>query len=201
MTDSPKPEFPPETTRQRMVAIMLVLGAVFLFTIIDAAAKWLNPRIGVLETTWLRYFVGLLWTLPFLNPWRVPGLLHSDKPILQAIRGVLLLVSTALNFIALQYLQLAQTVSIAFMAPLVVSLLAGPILGEWAGPRRLAAIAVGFIGVLIMTRPGSGVFHPAALLSILSMTSYAIILLMTRRLQATDSPETTVFYSASLGKV
>ncbi|HRK23577.1 MAG TPA: DMT family transporter [Beijerinckiaceae bacterium] len=201
MTDSPHPDAPPETTRQRMVAIVLVMGAVLMFTIIDASAKWLNPRIGVLETVWLRYVVAFLWTLPFLNPWSVPGLLHSEKPVLQALRGFLLLASTALNFIALQYLQLAQTVSIAFMAPLMVSLLAGPILGEWAGPRRLAAIIVGFVGVLIMTRPGSGVFHPAAILSLLSMTSYSIILLMTRRLQATDSPETTIFYTSLFGSL
>jgi len=198
-TDSDRHD--PESSHDRGVAILLILAAMAAFTLIDTGAKWLSPRLGVVEMTWLRYAAGLLWTLPFINPWRVPGLLTSDKPFLQALRGTLLLASTFLNFIALQYLQLAQTVSIAFMAPLMVSLLAGPLLGEWAGPRRLIAIAVGFVGVLIMTRPGMGAIHPAALLSILSMMSYAVILLMTRRLQATDSPETTIFYSSLLGTV
>lgn len=201
MTESRTPAPDTESTRQRMVAIALVTCAVFGFTIIDVGAKWLNPRLGVMETTWLRYLSGMMWTVLYLNPWRVEGLLHSHKPTLQAVRGLLLLLSTFLNFVALQYLQLAQTVSIAFTAPLMVSLLAGPLLGEWAGPRRIAAICTGFVGVLIMTRPGLGVIHPAALLSLLGMTSYACILLMTRQLSATDSPETTMFYSSLLGAV
>ena len=192
---------PPQTTRQRLIAIALVCAAVVCFTVIDVGAKWLTPRHGVLQTTFLRYTSGLFWVLIYINPWRVPDLLQSRMPRLQALRGTLLLASTGLNFIAIQYLQLAQTVSIMFMAPLLVSLLAGPILGEWAGPRRLVAIAVGFIGVLIITRPGTGAIHPAALFSVLAMFCYAAILLMTRKLSASDSPETTMFYSSLLGLV
>lgn len=201
MTVQPSDESAQQTTRQRLTAIAYICLAVLFFTGIDACAKWLNPRVGVLETTWLRYFSGLVWLLFYINPWRVPNLLKSEKPGLQTIRAMLLLASTGLNFIAIQYLQLAQTVSIAFLAPLMVSLLAGPILGEWAGPRRLAAIAVGFIGVLVITRPGTGAIHPAALLSVGAMSCYACVLLMTRRLSAKDSPETTIFYSSLFGAV
>lgn len=200
MIAKPTP-FPVETTRQRYKSIVMILCAVICFTIIDTGAKWLTPRLGVVETVFVRYLSGLIWILPFLNPWRVPGLLKSEKPVLQVARGALLLICTGLNFIALQYLQLSQTVSIGFMAPLLVSLLAGPLLGEWAGPRRLVAIGIGFFGVLVITRPGMGVIHPAALLSVIGMVSYACILLMTRRLSATDSPETTMFYSSLLGVV
>lgn len=192
---------PADPSRHRLRAILCVCIAVIGFTTIDACAKWLNPRIGTLETTFLRYASGFIWILPFMNPWRVPGLLKSERPLLQLARGLLLLNSTWMNFIAIQYLQLSQTVSIGFMAPLMVSLLAGPILGEWAGPRRLIAIAFGFLGILVITRPGSGAIHPAALLSVLGMLGYAGVLLMTRRLTAVDSPETTFFYSSLTGLV
>lgn len=196
----PQPQ-PEQTPRQRAMAIVLVCCAVLCFTGIDAGAKWLNPRLGSTETTFLRYLSGFLWVLPFLNPWRVPGVLVSRKPLLQMLRGTLLLASTALNFVAIQYLQLAQTVSIMFLAPLIVSLAAGPLLGEWVGPRRLIAIFIGFVGVIVITRPGSGAIHPAALLSVCGMLCYATILLMTRRLSAVDSPETTMFYSSLLGVI
>jgi drug/metabolite transporter (DMT)-like permease len=192
---------PPQTTRQRLVAILLVCGAVLGFTVIDVSAKYLARDIGAVQTTFLRYLSGFVWILPFLNPFRVPGLLKSERPWLQFLRAALLLASTALNFVAIQYLQLAQTVSIMFLAPLIVSLMAGPLLGEWAGPRRLAAIAVGFVGVLIITRPGTGAIHPAALLTLMGMLCYATILLMTRRLSARDSAETTMFYSSLFGAV
>jgi len=193
----PFPAAPPVEHRPK--AIALVCLAVIFFTVIDTGAKWLNPRLGVLETTFLRYASGAFWMVIAINPWRVPNLLKSDRPFLQFLRGALLLGSTTLNFLAIQHLQLAQAVSIMFLAPLLVSLLAGPILGEWAGPRRLAAIAVGFCGVLVMTRPGTGAFHPAMFYSLGAMCCYATILLMTRPLSRSDSPQTTLFYSSLLG--
>lgn len=199
LTDPRPPAARPVEHRSK--AILLVCLAVMFFTIIDTGAKWLNPRLGVLETTFLRYTSGVFWMILAINPWRVPNLLKSDRPFLQFLRGALLLCSTALNFLAIQHLQLAQAVSIMFLAPLLVSLLAGPILGEWAGPRRLAAIAVGFCGVLVMTRPGTGDFHPAMLLSLGAMCCYATILLMTRPLSQADSSQTTLFYSSMLGAI
>jgi drug/metabolite transporter (DMT)-like permease len=117
---------------------------------------------------------------------------------LQAGRSLLLLASTALNFIALQYLQLTETVSIMFATPLLVALLAGPLLGEWAGPRRLAAIGVGFLGVLVVTRPGFGL-HPAAFLSLTGAVCYALYSIATRVLAGSDSSATTMFYSGLAG--
>jgi drug/metabolite transporter (DMT)-like permease len=108
---------------------------------------------------------------------------------------VLLLVSTALNFLALQHLQLTQTVSIQFAAPLIIALLGGPLLGERIGPRRLAAVAVGFLGVLVITRPGLGGIHPAAIFSVIGAVCYALYNISTRFLAAHDSSATTVFYS------
>ncbi|HRJ68510.1 MAG TPA: DMT family transporter [Beijerinckiaceae bacterium] len=195
------PVTPSEARRQRLLAIAMTCGAVLCFTLIDTAAKALSPQVGVMTTTWLRYVAAFLFILPFLNPWRVPDLLKSEKPFLQSLRGLLLFGSTILNFVAMQYLQLAQTVSIGFLAPLLFALLAGPFLGEWAGPRRLIAIVIGFMGVLIVARPGLGVIHPAALLSICSATCYSMVLLLTRNLSVRDSAETTMFYSTFVGVV
>jgi drug/metabolite transporter (DMT)-like permease len=112
-----------------------------------------------------------------------------------------LLGSTVLNFFALRYLRLDQVLAITFSTPFFVAALSGPVLGEWVGPRRWAAIGVGFIGILVVTRPGFGLVHPAALLAILSTLSYAFYFLATRLLSRADSSETTLFYSNVVGAV
>jgi len=150
-------------------------------------------------TVWVRYIGSIVFVSLFVNPWTTPGVTRTRRPWLQAGRSVLLLGSTALNFIALQYLQLTESVSIMFATPLLVALLAGPMLGEWAGPRRLAAIAVGFVGVLVVTRPGLGGLHPAAFLSLGSAVCYALYSVTTRMLAGADSSATTMFYSGLAG--
>jgi drug/metabolite transporter (DMT)-like permease len=89
--------------------------------------------------------------------------------------------------------------SIIFATPLLVALIAGPLMGEWVGPRRLAAIVIGFVGVLIITRPGLGTMHPAALLSVAGSVAYAFYALTTRILAAHDSSQTTMVYSGLAG--
>ncbi len=176
-------------------------AALFCFSGLDACAKWLGRTMDPLQVTWIRYTVSVILVSAVLNPWSRPGILVTRKPWLQAARSLLLVGSTALNFIALQYLQLAETISIIFATPMLVALLAGPVLGEWVGPRRLIAIAVGFVGVLIITRPGVGGMHPAALLSVVGCFCYAAYSLMTRMLAAHDSSDTTMFYSGIAGVI
>jgi drug/metabolite transporter (DMT)-like permease len=107
--------------------------------------------------------------------------------------------TTACNFIALRHLRLDQTVSVTFLAPLIVALLAGPLLGEWIGWRRLVAIFVGFLGVLIVVHPGVGALHPAFLVSFMGMLAYAFFMILTRFLAAHDAPIVMLFYSILLG--
>jgi drug/metabolite transporter (DMT)-like permease len=187
--------------RQRLVGIALMCGAIVSFSCLDASAKWLNQDLDPILTVWVRYVGSIVFVSLFVNPWTTPGVTRTRRPWLQAGRSVLLLGSTALNFVALQYLQLTETVSIMFAAPLLVALLAGPLLGEWAGPRRLAAIAVGFAGVLVITRPGLGGMHPAAFLSLGSAVCYALYSIATRMLASADSSATTLFYSGIAGFV
>jgi drug/metabolite transporter (DMT)-like permease len=184
--------------RRRLVGIALMCGALLCFSLLDASAKWLNREMDPLLTVWWRYASSVVLVSVVINPWTHPGVLRTRRPWLQGARSLLLFVSTALNFAALQYLQLAEK-SIMFATPLLVALLAGPILGERVGPRRLAAIAIGFLGVIVVTRPGLGTMHPAVLLSIAGAVSYAFYGISTRMLASQDSSRTTMVYSGLAG--
>lgn len=202
MTDRSLPAalpLPPETARNRLIAIGLMCGAVLLFALLDASAKWLSGVIDPLQVVFARYAGSMILVLALLNPVSHPGILRTGRLRLQMLRSLLLLGSTALNFFALKYLQLAETVSIMFATPLLVALLSGPLLGEWPGPRRLVAIVIGFLGVLVITRPGLGGMHPAAFLSVGGCICYAFYSLATRMLSTVDPPETTMVYSGVAG--
>jgi len=157
--------------------------------------------MDTMQVVWSRYTGAFLLALIFLNPINRPGMLVTRRPFLQIGRSALLLFSTALNFIALRYLQLDEALSILFSTPFIVAVLCGPLLGEWVGWRRWTAITIGFLGVLLVTRPGFGGIHPAALLSLGSAICYAIYVISTRVLARTDSNETTLFYSNLVGAV
>lgn len=187
--------------RERLIGIALMCVALLFFAGIDTSAKWLNHTLHPLQTVWARYAISVLIVSLFINPWSVPGVARTARPWLQIGRSLLLLAATALNFAALIYLQLAETTSIMFASPLLVALIAGPLLGEWIGPRRLAAIGVGFLGVLVITRPGIGGMHPAALLSVGACFVNAMYSITTRMLAKHDRPETTLFYSGLAGLV
>ncbi|MET3890716.1 drug/metabolite transporter (DMT)-like permease [Bosea sp. OAE506] len=202
MTGSALPAASPhlsETRRSRLIAIGLICCAVLFFALLDTSAKWLSGHMHPVQTVFARYAVSMVLVLMLLNPWSHPGVLRTKRPWLQGVRSLLLLGATALNFIALKYLQLAETVSIMFAGPLLVALVAGPLLGEWPGPRRLAAIGVGFLGVLVITRPGVGGMHPAALLCVFGTICYSFYALATRQVAAYDPPETTMVYSGVAG--
>jgi len=113
---------------------------------------------------------------------------------LQIFRALALLGATGCNFVAVQYLPLTVTGAIAFTAPLLICALSVPFLGETVGWRRWTAIGVGFLGVLIIVRPGTDAFHPASLLCLLAAFSTAFYMLLTRRVSAFDSPATSQFY-------
>jgi drug/metabolite transporter (DMT)-like permease len=187
--------------RQRLTGIALMCGAVACFACLDATGKYLNHHMDTMQVVWSRYTGAFLLALIFLNPINRPGMLVTRRPFLQVGRSALLLFSTALNFIALRYLQLDEALSILFSTPFIVAVLCGPLLGEWVGWRRWTAITIGFLGVLLVTRPGFGGIHPAALLSLGSAICYAVYVISTRVLARTESNETTLFYSNLVGAV
>jgi drug/metabolite transporter (DMT)-like permease len=187
--------------RQRLIGIALMCGAVACFSCLDATAKYLNTQMDTLQIVWARYVSSFVFALLIANPVSNPALMITRRPWLQGIRSLLLLGSTLLNFLALRWLQLDQTTSILFCTPFLVAALSGPILDEWVGWRRWIAISVGFIGVLLVTRPGVGGIHVAALLTFASAICYAVYIISTRILSRTDSNVTTLFYSNVVGAV
>lgn len=175
--------------------------AVTHFSCLDAVAKYLVTTGGlpVTQVVWMR-FLGAFITVVFaLGAVNIPRLLASRRKTHQLLRSSLLLFSTLLNFLALRTLRLDQTVTIQFLAPLLVALLAGPLLGEWVGWRRMVAIGVGFCGILVVIRPGFATFDPAILLALGCMVCYGGFMLVTRYLAAHDPPDVTMFYSLLFG--
>ncbi len=184
-----------------LVGIALMCLAVMSFALTDTTAKWLSAHINVLIVVWARYVIHFALSLLVFNPWTVPGLMRTNRPVLQIVRSALLFATTALNFTALQFLQLDQTVSIMFSIPFFVALFAGPLLGERVGLERWLAIIVGFAGILLVVRPGAGGIHPAAILSLVAAGTYALYSITTRMLARTDASKTTLFYTALVGSV
>jgi len=166
---------------------------------LDTTAKYLNLYMSTLQVVWARYTGAFLFPFIVSNPWTRPGLTRTNRLALQIARSVLLLASTLCNFLALRYLQLAEAIALVFSTPFFVAALSGPVLGGWVHWRRWTAIAVGFLGVLVVTRPGAGSFQPAALLSLTAALCYALYSIATRILARTDSNETTLFYSNIVG--
>lgn len=185
----------------RLAAIGLMCLAVSLFACLDASAKYLQAKSGLptAQIVWMRFLGQMALIVIVVGAANVPALLRTSKPWHQAVRSLLLLGSTAFNFAALIYLRLDQALSIQFLAPLLVALLAGPILGEWVGWRRMLAILVGFGGILVAIRPGYAAVHPAVLLSFGCMLSYGLFMLSTRHISAYDAPEVTLFLSLFAG--
>jgi len=179
--------------------ILLMVAAVCTFSLLDTTAKHLVQAYPTGQVVWARYVGHVVLAAAILLPIHGRGLLVSQRPGLQVLRSLFLFGSTCANFAALQYLQLAQTSSILFSTPFIVAMLAVPLLGEHIGPRRWAAIGIGFFGVLIVVRPGLGLVHWAAGLSLLCALFGACYQISTRKLAGVDRAVTTQFYSALVG--
>lgn len=185
----------------RLKAIGLMCVAVTLFAGLDTSAKYLATRaeLPVVELVWVRFLGQFLIMLTLLSALPLKALLGTRKLTLELVRSFLMVSTTAFNFLALQYLRLDQTITVVFLAPLVVALLAGPLLGEWVGWRRLIAILVGFLGILIVVRPGVASLPPAFGFAFGAMLAYALFILLTRHLAAYDGPIAMLFFSILLG--
>jgi drug/metabolite transporter (DMT)-like permease len=185
--------------RARMKGIGLICLALVCFALLDTTAKWLNGHMNTVQVIWARFTGHFVLSFLIVNPWTSPGLVRTRRLKLQLARSALLLGSTAFNFVALRYLQLDQTASIMFTAPFFVAALAGPILGEWIDWKRWTAIGVGFAGILLVTRPGAGGIHPAAVFSVMAAGCFALYSITTRILASHDRTDTTSFYSSVVG--
>ena len=186
-----------DTARSRRIGIGLVVLGTICFSVIDSSGKWLVQRLPVVEVVWLRFVTHVLWMLLLLMPRQGLTILRTRSPRLQTLRALMLAAMTGLNFWALQYLQLAETGAIQFSVPVLIALLSAWWLGEKLDARRWVAIVAGFVGVLLVIRPGTAAFHPAILLSVLNALIYAAFNMLTRRMAATESPESMQLISAA----
>ncbi len=193
---SGRPLAAPAAAPWRGIALMLMALAVF--SGMDGITKHLTSALPPLEVALIRYAFHLLFLVPLLAA-AGPGVLRSRQPLRQGLRGLCMLGSGVFFIIGLTTLPIAQATAIGFASPLMVAALVGPLLGEAVGLRRWAVIALGFAGVLMVVRPGTDAFVPAAIWPILSAVSWAFGLIITRRMRDGDPPLTTAFYTGVVG--
>ena len=185
-----------DTARNRQLGIAMVSVTTLCFAALDSSAKWLVMVLPVFQVVWLRFVTHSLLGILVLTPKYGWALYRTGQPRLQLLRALMQAVMTALNFWALQYLQLDVTGAIQFSVPILIAVISARLLGERLDARRWIAILVGFAGVLLIVRPGSQGFHPAIILSLLNAVLYALFNMLTRRLAATELPATTQLWSA-----
>ena len=167
--------------------ILCMLAAITAMSMMDAIAKWLGAGYPIVELVFFRYLFALVPILFVV--WQGGGLaaLRFHWRLGHLLRGAFGLGAVFCFFMGLRYLPLAEAMSIGFAAPLFVTALSVPLLGERVGPRRWGAVAAGFLGVLVMTRPGAEAFRPEALFILAAALCYALAMLVTRRLARTDT--------------
>ena len=180
-------------------AILLMLVAMALFSVMDGVTKELAQRLSALEVGWGRYLFNLLFLVPvFLKP-SGRRALATRRPLPQIARGALLFGSGLLFITALRSLPMADATATGFVAPLMVTALSIPLLGERVEAARWLAVLAGFGGVLVVVRPGGAGFEPASLLPLASAACWALSLIITRQLSSTEQPLTTLIYSGLTG--
>jgi drug/metabolite transporter (DMT)-like permease len=187
-----------DSARNRLTGIGLISGAYLLFSLLDGSAKWLVGSVPVIVVVWLRFATHALFGGIMLFPLRGASLFKTRHLRWHALRALMFMAMTGINFWALQYLQLTVTASIFFSVPIMIALVSASVLGERLDAARWIAIVAGFAGVLVIVQPFGAEFHPAMLASVVNAVLYAAFLMMTRRLAAYDSPE-TIQYLPALG--
>lgn len=182
----------------RVLPVFLLAG--FCMTSLDTTAKYLVQEHSLFLVVWARYAVQMLIVAPFA--WNRTGnrFWRTRRLSLQLLRSAMLLGATICFFAGLRYLPLAEGSAILFLAPVIIVVLSGPVLGERPTRARWIASITGFLGVLILLRPGSAVFHPATLLLLGAALFNALYQMLTRKLTKEDM-FTTLFYSALVGTI
>lgn len=181
-------------------AILLMVMAIFCFTLMDASAKALAPRIGILPTVWARYAGQMALVLVLVAP-RLKAVAQTTQPVLQFLRSILLMSATAFFFTGISLIPLSDAAALMALNPVLITLGAAVFLGEPLGVRRIGGIIVALIGALIIIRPGSSMFSLSALLPLAAAGCYSAYSLLTRRLGPDEDVWTSLFYTGLVGTV
>ena len=171
------------------------LAAVFAFSVNDAVIKFLSDAYPLYQVMFVRSLVGLLFVVAIIVPLTgTTALLRTKRLKIHLLRGLCVVCANFFFFLALAALPLADAVAIFFISPLLISVFSVVFLGEYVGPRRWVAIAIGLIGVLIVVRPGTTAFQLASLLPLVAAFGYAFLHILTRRIGDTENATAMVFY-------
>ena len=178
--------------------IFSLLGWMFL-PVMDGFAKYLSDDLPILQITWARYFFTVAFVFPIMLFFYKKQLVWSDKPKLQIFRGLILLSANICFFYAISVISLAKALTLAFIAPLIVTAISPILLGEKVGYRRWSAVVVGFIGSLVVIRPGFVELNFASLAALGTGMFYGFYLIITRKLSTSDNPLLTLLITGMVG--
>jgi len=184
-----------------MKAIIFNLLAWIMLPIMDGFAKYLSSTIPVLQITWSRYFFTVVIALPIMLIFFRKNFKWTEQPKLQLIRGLLLFCANILFFYSISVISLAKALTLAFIAPLIVTILSPIFLGEKVGIRRWAAVIVGFIGSLIVLRPGFVEINLASIAALGTGVLYGFYLIVTKKLHKSDHPLLTLLLTGVVGGI
>ena len=184
-----------------MKAITFNLLACVMLHIMDGFAKYLSADLPVLQITWARYFFTVAFTLPIMFFFFRKNLVWTDKPKLQFIRGLILLTANICFFYAISVISLAKALTLAFVAPLIVTAFSPIFLGEKVGFRRWSAVIIGFIGSLVVIRPGIVEINFASIAALGTGIMYGFYLIITRKLSTSDNPLLTLLLTGIVGAI
>jgi len=182
-------------------AIFYNLLAWAILPFMDTIAKYLSPELSFFQITWARYFFTVLFNLPFMFFFFRKNLTWTTQPKLQISRGLTLLFANVLFFYSISVISMAKALTLAFVAPLITTALSPVFLGEKVGFRRWSAVIVGFVGSLIVVRPGFIEFNLASIAALGTGFFYGIYLIITRKLHSSDSPLLTLLLTGVVGAV
>ena len=184
-----------------MKAIIFNLLAWIMLPIMDGFAKYLSADLPVLQITWARYFFTVAFTFPIMFFFYRKQLKWTDKPKLQFIRGLILLTANICFFYAISVISLAKALTLAFVAPLIVTTFSPIFLNEKVGFRRWSAVIIGFIGSLVVIRPGFVEINLASFAALGTGIMYGFYLIITRKLSTSDNPLLTLLLTGVVGAV
>jgi drug/metabolite transporter (DMT)-like permease len=182
---------------------VLMLAATALFSLSDTMAKYITQSVPAVELATIRYVVFVLMAAAPLLRARLRGdrgaTLRSRRPLLQIVRGVGVVGSALFFILALGHLPIAEATALNFITPLLITALAVPILGETVRLQGWLAVLVGFLGMLVVVRPGVHGLQPAALLVLLSSLFWSMAMLVTRQLAGIDRSGVTLLWTSASG--
>ena len=184
-----------------MKAIILNASAWMIVPVMDAFAKYLSSSMDVLQITWARYFFTVVFTLTLMLFFYRQSLVWTKKPALQLIRGLIFVFSTYLFFYAISEISLPKALTLAFVAPICVTALSPFFLDERVGLKRWTAVSLGFIGTLIVIRPGFIEFNLATFAALGNGICYGFYLIITRKLSTSDNSLLTLLFSGVVGTI